>query len=128
MSVRVALYQEANGMCPVLDFMRRQPERAQHQATHRLELLRDRGHQLRRPYCDNLGGGLWELRWHTGRIQYRILYFFHGQTAVVLAHALDKEGAIPAADLTRAARRKASYYANPDPHTHSYLGGFRTED
>lgn len=128
MPVQVVLYQEADGTCPVLDFMRRQPGPAQLQATHRLELLRDRGHQLRRPHCENLGGGLRELRWHTGRVQYRILYFYHGRTAVILAHALTKEGAIPGADLTRAARRKANYYANPDPHTQPYLGGFPAED
>ncbi len=102
---------------PGLDFMRRQPDLTQLQATHRLGLLRDRGHDLRRPYCDHLGGGLWELRWHTGRVQYRILYFFHGQRAVILAHAITKEGAIPAADLARAARRKAKFYADPDSPT-----------
>jgi len=63
---------------------------------------------------------IWELRWHTGRVQYRILYFFHGQTAVVLVHALTKEQEIPRSDLERARRRKAAFDADPDIHTHPY--------
>lgn len=51
------------------------------------------------------------------RVQYRILYFFHGQTAVVLAHALTKEATIPPADLDRARRRKEHFKQNPTRHT-----------
>jgi phage-related protein len=121
MPVQIVLYQEADATCPVMDFLDVQTRKVRLQAIHRVELLAEHGYQLRRPYCDNLGGGLWELRWHTGRVQYRILYFFHGSTAVVLAHALTKEGAIAAADLERARRRKANFYADPPTHTH--LGG-----
>lgn len=62
--------------------------------------------------------GIYELRWRNGRVQHRILYFFHGRTAVVLVHALSKEAAIRAADLTRAKQRKANFDDNPTTHTH----------
>lgn len=97
-------------------------ERVRVQARERLRLLAEHGHQLRRPYADYLEDGIYELRWHTGRVQYRILYFFHGRTMVVLAHAITKEDVIPPADVVRAKQRKMNFYA--DPLTHTHLGGF----
>ncbi len=124
MPVRIVLYQETDGSCPVLAFFLGQPERVQLQATQRVGLLAEHGHQLRRPHAGYLGDGIYELRWHTGRVQYRILYFFHGRDAVVLAHALTKEDVIPPVDLARAKQRKANFYAHSTTHTHKYLGGF----
>lgn len=116
--VRIVLYQEADGTCPVLDFLLRQPVRVQKDAQARISLLGERGHTLRRPHSDNLGAGLWELRWHTGKVQYRILYCFHGRESAVLLHALTKEATISPADLTRAQRRRQRFVAHPGAHTH----------
>jgi len=116
--VQAAFYREENGSCPVLEFLDREPAKARQSAYARIALLREHGHSLRRPYAENLGGGLYELRWHLGRVQYRILYFFHGETAVVLVHALTKEATIPAADLKRALGRKRLFESNPAKHTY----------
>ena len=121
MPVQILLYQEADGTCPAVEFLRAQPARVLVQAVKRVALLAEHGHQLHRPHAAYLENGIYELRWHTGRVQYRILYFFHGRTAVVLAHALTKEETIPDADLARATRRKDDFYADPTPHT--YPGG-----
>ena len=118
MPVRIILYQEADGTCPVLTFLDNQTERVQIQAVRRVELLAERGHTLRRPHADFLEDGIYELRWRTGRVQYRILYFFHGQEAVVLAHALTKEKRVPPTDLSRAKQHKDNFIANPNLHTH----------
>lgn len=116
MAVEAVFYQEEDGTCPVLEFLDRAPQKVRQIAYARIALLQDHGHGLRRPYAENLGQGLYELRWHAGRVQYRILYFFHGQTAVVLAHALSKEDRIPPSDLKRALRRKGFFEANPMKH------------
>lgn len=115
--VNVYYYQEADGTCPVREFLLAQTPRVQVQAEVRIKLLTDRGHTLHRPYCDNLGAGLWELRWHTGRVQYRVLYSFHGQHRAILLHALTKEGAIPVVDLARAQHRRQFFMKNPTRHT-----------
>lgn len=115
--VNVYYYQEADGTCPVRGFLREQSARVQAQAEARVWLLAERGHELRRPYSENLGGGCYELRWRTGKVQYRILYFFYGRIAAILAHALTKEGAIPAADVARAVRRQQHFIQNPKLHT-----------
>jgi phage-related protein len=116
-AVEVVFYQEADGECPVLDFLDARPNKVRQIAAARIALLEEHGHGLRRPYCENLGRGLYELRWRVGRVQYRILYFFHGRAVVVLAHALAKEAQIPAADLGRALRRKQLFAASPRKHT-----------
>jgi len=62
-------------------------------AISRLALL---GHELRRPEADLLRDGIYELRARLGSVNYRLLYFFHGQTVSVIAHGLTKEAAVPA--------------------------------
>lgn len=83
-------------------------------AIARLALL---GHELRRPEADYLCDGIHELRIRSGSVNYRLLYFFHGQTVSVIAHGLTKEAAVPPADLKRAIVRKAAFTANPTAHT-----------
>jgi len=51
-------------------------------------------------------------------VNYRILYFFHGQNVAVLAAGLTKEASVPAADIERALRRKKAF--EQDPEQHSY--------
>ena len=117
MVVEAIFYQEEDGTCPVIEFFLARPPQVQAKAHAHIQLLTEFGHTLRRPYAENLGHGLYELRWHSGRVQYRILYFFHGQRAVVLAHALTKEAQIPEADLKRALERKSLFEKNPKKHT-----------
>ncbi|SRR6266540_1212742 len=118
MVVEASFYKEGDGTCPVLEFLKDEPARVRQQARERISLLKERGHTARRPFVEYLGEDLYELRWHTGRVQYRILYFFHGQKAVVLCHALTKEDKIPVADRNRALRRKSLFEANPAKHTY----------
>jgi phage-related protein len=76
------------------------------------------GHELRRPEADLLRDGIYELRTRRGRVQYRILYFFHGQNAAILSHALTKESRVPPAEIDRAIRRQEAF--ERDPTRHSY--------
>jgi phage-related protein len=117
-AVTVLFYREGNEV-PVLDWLDEQSEAAQAQVTDRIERLEDQGHSLRRPHAENIGQGLYELRARVGREQYRILYFFYGRTAVVLAHGLTKEDVLPPADIQRALTRKERFERDPANH---YLG------
>ncbi|HTS78080.1 MAG TPA: type II toxin-antitoxin system RelE/ParE family toxin [Bryobacteraceae bacterium] len=53
------------------------------------------GHELRRPESDFLRDGIYELRVSLGGVHHRILYFFHGATAAVVSHGLEKERVVP---------------------------------
>ena len=61
--------------------------------------------------------GIYELRVGLQHVNYRILYFFHGRAAAVLAHALTKEDRVPAAAVEAALARKLRYEQVPSLHT-----------
>ncbi len=120
-SVQVVFYQDSEGHAPVREWLRELREadiKAHAKCVARIERLAELGHELRRPETDFLQDGIYELRARKGRVNYRILYFFHGRTAAVLAHALTKEDAVPEADLQRALARKALLEKDPTTHIH----------
>ena len=116
----ILFYREGNEV-PVYDEVGDLPPKAQAQVIRAIELLAEQGHEARRPLWDHLkdAPGLYELRAHRSTVQYRILAFFWGQAVVVLAHFLTKEDTIPAAEITRARRRKERFEADPENHAAS---------
>lgn len=117
----VVFYREVNGAVPVLNWLqdlRRSDRRAYESCVAAIERLAESGHELRRPVADFLRDGIHELRIRKGRVNYRILYFFHGRDLAILNHALTKEDAIPKTDLERALRRKVAFEADPEAHSY----------
>ena len=117
----IIFYQDDDGRVPVLDWLRdlnRRDRRAYAKCVVRIQRLAAMGYELRRPEADLLRDGIYELRTRRGRVQYRILYFFHGQNVAVLSHALTKEAQVPPTDINRAIRRKEAF--ERDPARHSY--------
>lgn len=114
-------YQEGPGNAPVLDWLRmlaRRDRVAYAKCVARIRRLAQAGHELRRPEADYLRDGIHELRVHRGRVNYRLLYFFHRQTVAVLGHALTKEDRVSTADVDRAICRKRIYEHDPEGHTY----------
>jgi phage-related protein len=115
----VVFYRDEGGSIPFLIWIRTLPEGARDACRARLLLLRYEGHTLRRPAAGYIGGGIWDLRAKSNRVQYRVLYFFHGQQAVVVSHGFMKHAArVPQREIDLAVRRKLRYEANPQEHTH----------
>ena len=77
---------------------------------------RTHGHELRRPEADLLREGICELRARLQGAHYRILYFFHGAVAAVVAHGIVKKSAVPPKEIDRAIERKKRFEANPTKH------------
>jgi hypothetical protein len=84
-----------------------------------IERLAVFGHELRRPLADLLRQGIYELRIRKGRVNYRILYFFHGRGLAILGHAITKENAVPQIEIERCVRRKRAFESDPEGHTFS---------
>jgi phage-related protein len=106
----------------VLDWLkelRRTDQRAYESCVAAIGRLSELGHELRRPLADILRNGIYELRIRKGRVNYRILYFFHGRNLAILGHALTKEDKVPRADIERAIRRKKAFEENPAQHLYS---------
>lgn len=119
---RVIFYKDKNGDMPVLlwlDELERQDRKGLVICLERIQLLASLGHELRRPLADFLRDGIYELRASHRRVQYRILYFFHGRNVAIIAHAIVKEGsAVPDIDIDRSIERQRLFTANPEIHTY----------
>lgn len=94
------------------------PLKARLKCLTRIERLRDEGHQLRRPEADLLREKIYELRISLQGINYRILYFFHGNVAAVVSHGIIKEGSVPSIEINRAIQRRKNFEVNPKIHTY----------
>ena len=116
--IAVVFYQEDAETVPVLDWLDHLPVKAQDKCRVCIERLRDLGHELRRPEADYLRDGIYELRVGLGGMNYRMLYFFHGRIAAVLAHGLVKEREVPASEIEEAIRKKQKFELDPERHTY----------
>lgn len=118
----VHFYQDDRGEAPVvlwLEELRARDRIAYANCVAAIHRLAQEGHALRRPTADYLRDKIHELRPKRGRVNYRILYFFHGQNAAILAHALTKEDVVPNVDMERAIQRRKRYEKDPKQHTYS---------
>lgn len=116
--VKVVFYKEKDGTVPVLEWLEKIPSKAQLKCLVKIERLKEEGHQLRRPEADLLRDKIYELRASLQGIHYRILYFFHGNLAVVLSHGIIKEDQVPSIEINRAIERRENFQANPKSHTY----------
>lgn len=114
----VVFYKDREGNVPVLEWLDALPVKIQDKCVVKIERLRELGHELRRPEADLLRNGVYELRVGREGMNYRILYFFHGRVAAVLAHGLTKEQEVPVKDIERALERKRLFEQDPDGHTY----------
>jgi hypothetical protein len=113
----VVLFREDDGSIPLLDWLDELPDKAKDKCVARLRRLADLGHELRRPEADFLHNGIYELRVGLVGINYRMLYFFHGNRLAIVAHGLLKERRVPPVEIDRAINRMRRYMANPAKHT-----------
>lgn len=116
-ATKVFYYIDERGRSPVQDWLaelRKRDVRGEDRCHARIRELARQGHELRRPLSDTLEDGIHELRAKSGRVQYRILYFFYKDRFVVLAAAFSKEGKVPRKEIERAKARRAAYEAAKD--------------
>jgi hypothetical protein len=99
---RVIFCKEDDGSVPALDWLAELAPKALDKCRSRIERLEEMGHELRRPEADFLRDKIYELRVGLRGINYRMLYFFHGNTAAVLAHGIVKESAVPPKEINLA--------------------------
>jgi phage-related protein len=115
----VVFYRDESGQVPFLEWFEQLPQLARVRCFEKIELLAREGHFLRRPHADYLRDGIHELRARHQGVNYRLLYFFHGQQVVVVSHGVTKQrAAVPAIEIERAAERKRRFEADPTAHTH----------
>ena len=114
----VYFYQEKEREVPVLEWLDGiKDKKAVKKCFTAISILKQFGHDLRRPHVDYLQDEIYELRVSFRGTQYRMLYFFHGKNVVIVAHGLVKERDVPQYDIDLSLKRKEKYKENPEKHT-----------
>ena len=93
------------------EFLRALPKAARIEAGAALTDLEEIGPRLRRPGADYLTDGIYELRFSSERVEYRILYFFEGSEVVLTNAFVKKVKKVPREEIERAIRRRAQWRA-----------------
>ena len=114
----ITIYKDDDSSVPLVDWLDGQSSKVQNDMLSRIELLAEKGYQLRRNQCDFLRDGIYELRKRRLNINYRILYAFCGKNAVLLSHGCTKEKRVPKKEIDRAISNLKKYQQNPDTHTY----------
>lgn len=119
-AIDVHLFQEEDGTVPLLEWLDGlKPRKAVAKCRVLIELLKAAGQDLRRPHADILRDEIYELRVHVGRVQYRMLYFFHGRGKAIVSHGFIKRGAaVDPKEIDKAIDRKERFRTNPEQHTY----------
>ena len=113
----IIFFTNQKGLSPLKNWLAELPNKVLDKFTVRIERLEELGHELRRPEADFLRDGIYELRVRHQNINYRILYFFHGQTSV-LYDGLTKEDAVPSVNIDRGIAAKVLFARHPNQHTY----------
>ncbi len=119
MSFNVVFFKDEKGFCPFLEWFSALPLRAQDKCVAKIERLKELGHFLRRPEADYLRDDIYELRIALSGVNYRILYFFHMQKAIVISHGIIKERIVPPKEIDEAMLCKKKFESNPKIYTYS---------
>ena len=84
-------YQEANGDIPIKDFLNSLDIKMRAKIYGMIELLQEKGNQLREPYSKHLDDGIFELRCQVGSNNTRVLYFFYYKGQIILTNGFAKK-------------------------------------
>ena len=110
-------FADDDGTAPLLKWLDEQDRKVQDKCLAKIERLQELEYELRRPEADYLRDGIYELRVRHRSINYRMLYFFHDQTAVI-SHGLTKEDVVPNREIDRAVLRIAQFGHTPEKHAY----------
>jgi phage-related protein len=97
---------------PVLQWLRRLPEKDQGRALRYLDLLSLQGLDARRPLVVPLGHPLYELRWPANGEEHRVMYLYvkaHPKFVLLHGYITEKQKTTPPQERATALRRMYEY-------------------
>ncbi|MDO4484696.1 MAG: type II toxin-antitoxin system RelE/ParE family toxin [Clostridia bacterium] len=109
-AITIELYDTEDGRCPVADFLDSLNPKMRAKVLRTIDLLENNGIELRGPYSEFLGDGIFELRTKQGSDITRVLYFFFiGNKAVLTNGFVKKTQKTPPGEIATAKKYKADY-------------------
>ncbi len=106
----VVFYETAQGDRPAEEWLRQQAAKVQARLARILDMLEERGTNVKEPYVSHLRGKLWEVRVEHQRVQHRLLYFPAPTRKFVVLHGfVKKTQKTPAREMDVAEARIRDY-------------------
>ncbi len=87
----VEFYEDINGDKPVEDFLLSLNVKMRAKLIGILQILQEKGTQLREPYSKHLENGIFEIRGKVGNDITRVLYFFYYDGKIILTNGFIKK-------------------------------------
>lgn len=87
----VIFYEKENGECPAEEFILSLDVKMRAKMLGLLELLEEKGTQLREPYSKPIDDGIFEIRCKIGNNISRVLYFFYYEGKIILTNGFVKK-------------------------------------
>lgn len=112
MNKKAIYYEDEHNSRPVEEFINELEPKAKAKVLARIEFLEEHWHELRRPYVDSLGDGLYEIRVIFSGNQVRILYAYMFKDYIVLLHGIIKKSKeVLRGDILKAKNRIDNFQA-----------------
>lgn len=106
----VIFYEKENGDCPVEEFLDSLDKNMRAKLVGLLQLLEEKGNQLREPYSKPVDDGIFEIRCQVGNNITRILYFFYYEGKIILTNGfVKKTQKTPPNEIRLAKERRENY-------------------
>ena len=106
----INFFKKQDGSCPVEEFLDSLDNKMRAKILLAIALLETNGPQLREPYSQPLGDGIFEIRAKQGNNITRTLYFFYDGKQIILTNGfVKKTQKTPSAEIQRAKKYRAEY-------------------
>lgn len=111
----VEFFDKADGTYPAEEFILSQENKMRAKIYRMLDLLAERGNELREPYSKPLEDGIFEIRVKQGSDITRVLYFFMEGNKIVLTNGfVKKTRKTPEREITLARKYRAEYISRKE--------------
>ena len=110
MAFEIVFYSSEDGREPVAEFLDSLDSKMSAKLVGLMEILEEKGTELRMPYSEHLEDGIFELRCKQGSNITRVMYFFYvGKKIVVTNGFIKKTQKTTAKELKLAKERRADW-------------------
>ncbi|MBR4780769.1 MAG: type II toxin-antitoxin system RelE/ParE family toxin [Lachnospiraceae bacterium] len=110
MKFEVEFYKTENGKEPIAEFLDSLDNKMAAKLVGLMEILEEKGTELRMPYSEHLEEGIFELRCKQGSNITRVLYFFFvGQKIIMTNGFVKKTQKTPPKEIKLAKERRADW-------------------
>ncbi len=106
----VVFYEKENGEVPAEEFLICLNVKMRAKLAGLVQILQEKGNELREPYSKHLDDGIFELRGKVGNDISRVLYFFYHDGKIILTNGfVKKTQKTPKKEINRAKNYRMDY-------------------